>query len=767
MKKFLLAGLAGSVALAAAAAAPGPVKKAVDTSAQQVSVQNEMRVLKSKTLAKGVKMNVVADKNGNVSKRIELASSKSRINPVRDTPARELSGGYVLNENFEGYTEDPDNTAWLPAGWTLNRNSGREEALPWSVVPDVSALLIGGFDGAAMAINFDPEYLDEWLVTPIVEVQPGMELSFKVLNDGVWYFSMENVDWETMQYVGDKIVAFDHKINISTDGGQTWTLLKSLADDFMDMDFETLLSASDATAKTIKLSLDEYAGQNVMIGFQYVGKDGNTVAIDDVTVGLPNLELSYANPTGTYFYGMSPNAYSLKLSILNAPVFHPVTWVNLSDNEGATYSWDFFDSDNEWKNSDEQDELTLSFRTDYSSDFSTRNNLYYTPVLHGSAPNSSPGEYTRGNYVQAGNDAIFEIQYEDGDKFLEPFGMGMIDPSAEGTTTISDELVPIFGYSGDSDNYWTRYTFGDEGNDDNWAHLESYMTYFFPSESPLVIRGAWASAFGVIGDEANFKAEIVPLNEDGTLGDPIASASCKGSEVTKIETQGSSDFLTLNFTFAEPVVMSNSVCDAFVVRISGFRDSENVEFFTPVLSENPNPDGMALGWIGKQISFDGDVRESLTPVVNYTETMQTFYIQLDAAFPWLQGEADGTVAQGSTSEVALDSYHPGENLTVDNLPSWLTANVSGRYGETKLNVTAAEDAPEDENVTITVKGAGVSHDVVITVEKGSGIIDIDSVDADETVAIYTLQGVRVSSADAPGLYIVRTADGKAHKAIKK
>ena len=152
MKKFLLAGLAGSVALAAAAAAPGPVKKAVDTSAQQVSVQNEMRVLKSKTLAKGVKMNVVADKNGNVSKRIELASSKSRINPVRDTPARELSGGYVLNENFEGYTEDPDNTAWLPGGWTLNRNSGREEALPWSVVPDVSALLIGGLSTSTPSI---------------------------------------------------------------------------------------------------------------------------------------------------------------------------------------------------------------------------------------------------------------------------------------------------------------------------------------------------------------------------------------------------------------------------------------------------------------------------------------------------------------------------------------------------------------------------------------------------------------------------------------
>lgn len=69
---------------------------------------------------------------------------------------------------------------------------------------------------AALAEGFD-----DWVITGPVDVAEGMELTFLALHDGLWYFSMENLDWETGEYIDPKEVIYDQKIMISEDGGQT------------------------------------------------------------------------------------------------------------------------------------------------------------------------------------------------------------------------------------------------------------------------------------------------------------------------------------------------------------------------------------------------------------------------------------------------------------------------------------------------------------------------------------------------------------------
>lgn len=743
-------------------AAPPAEAAASRISVKSTDVSGLSRKVKNERLSATAMLQTVTDsRTGLRVKRIVAERKNSRIDAglkkVRQAASEDDS--FVLNENFEGW--DGEDADWLPENWTVRDESESGVAEKWHVAsPD--GFFYMGVDGNLAAVEYSSDFKDEWLVTPEFDVEEGMELQFRTVNDGLWYFSMDNVDWDLFEYIGDKIVACDLKVKISEDGGESWVELKSLASDFENATLEDLYDGVSYEMSTIKVPLAGYGGKRVMIGFQYVGTDGNTQVIDDVKVGLPALEVSYMHPAGTLWYGLSPQSYSLGLSLIAGPVCRPMTWVNLSYNPGATYSWAYFGPDNEWVTDNSQDELTVTFRPDYTSDFTTRNNLYYPPILTGMAAGATPGEYSSGDYVQAGGKAEFEITDPDTrEKFIEPFGLGVVDPATEGTMTYTDMLVPIFGYSGDSDNYWTEYTFGDEGDEDNWSHLEGYMNYFMAGDAPMVIDGVWTAAFGKISDGALFKAEILPLSEEGIPGESIATALCAGSQVKVFETGGTSDYLTIGFTFDEPLVMSTEVCDAYMVRISGFRDAANVEYFSPVLSELSNPLGAYYGWVSKEMCWDGDVRESYTAVVNYTEGAQSFYIMLDAYFPWLEAEEECVINPGATVAHALDSYHDGGSLTVEGAPAWLTASASGRYGEAALNLTASADAAGDAE--ITVKGHGVSRKVTVKVDN-SGVAGI-AADDSGIAGIYTLQGVRVGADAAPGLYIVRMNDGSVRKTM--
>ncbi|MDE5814026.1 MAG: choice-of-anchor J domain-containing protein, partial [Muribaculaceae bacterium] len=420
------------------------------------------------------------------------------LNPfMRKAPAAKAAGQALFFEDFESW--DGQDYSWLPDGFSCRHDSGREDAEGWSIYAEADFMgFMGGLTGNGLSINFSMDYLDEWIVFPEVTLGDDMVLSFDAYNDGVWYFSMDNVDWDTFQYVGEKELAYDQQVMVSEDGGETWTLLKSLADDFKDIDdFEELLYEGIDGLRPVSVSLSDYSGKTVRLAFRYVGTNGNTGAIDNISIGNPSMPVSYINPWGNLYFGMSPEGYTLKYSILAGPVYRNMMFTNYSDYvEGAEYYWDYFGPESTWETADTQDYLEVAYHTDYTNESTAINNLYYMPVLKGSAPGFSEGSFTRGQFIQAGGKGQFLTSDNSGNKVILDLGLSVIDPNTESMTTVAADGQPIFGYSEETDAIWSRYTFGDEFDDENYAQLDAYMDYFMTSENPIVIRGIHTSAHG-------------------------------------------------------------------------------------------------------------------------------------------------------------------------------------------------------------------------------------------------------------------------------
>lgn len=197
--------------------------------------------------------------------------------------------------------------------------------------------------------------------------------------------------------------------------------------------------------------------------------------------------------------------------------------------------------------------------------------------------------------------------------------------------------------------------------------------------------------------------------------------------------------------------------------ISGFNDPEHVEYFSPAMSKENNPDGQILGWIQKEYCTDGTRQSDMTPVFFSTMTLQAFYIQLDGEYPWLESESESCeIPSGVKTTIQLDSYYDGSTLEISGVPSWLTADIKGRHDLTELSLKA-ESGTEGEAV-ITVAGPGVEKSITVKATL-SGIGDVLS-PGQSVMEIHTVQETRTESMDTSGIYIVRTSDGKVRKVIR-
>lgn len=78
-----------------------------------------------------------------------------------------------------------------------------------------------------------------------------MGLDFLLYADAVFFFSMDNVNWDTYEYIGDPVVIGDFKVKVSVDGGTTWNDLYSTVESSKDKSFEELLNESGQPAKQI------------------------------------------------------------------------------------------------------------------------------------------------------------------------------------------------------------------------------------------------------------------------------------------------------------------------------------------------------------------------------------------------------------------------------------------------------------------------------------------------------------------------------------
>ncbi len=783
MKRLLLTGLLSAAILGVSAATPLSQfeKQSAAATLKPTIVKNSAKASEVRYLAPGVSISTT-----NGMKRLHALKSPATIKkPSRVVAKAPLPDGMVFFESFEDWPTD--DLYWIPDGWELDHRGQCEPQDSWTPCGIMPMMPLPADGDCMFGINYSMNSQDEWLITPEISIGDNFQLTFWCYLEPFFLYSLDNFDWDLWDFVGDKEVAATLQI-WAQPAGEDWTLVHDFADDYRDMTGDELFDAAPTGLEKKSISLAGFAGKDIKIAFRLVGCDGNTMFLDAVGVGYPSLDdVSYMEPLETLYFGFEPTwelSYMMA-DIAQYGVYTPITWTNLSYNEGATYSWTYTDPETidtgTASGEDMQDELTLSYAPDYSSETSLRNNLCYPPVLTASAPNAMSTEYSVPYpYFQAGGTC--EFVFNDQSTFKGcylPFGINTSGLAAVSVADdeIGDPSIPVFGYSSNVDRYWLDYSLnGAEAESTDYSHLLAIANLFCPSEYAVVVNGMTLAAYGQVDDDAEFTATILALNSDWerdlSTMTTIATAKISGSALSR-QYADSKGFMVLDFTFDEPVALAaTDEHPAYFFMIEGFR-SDKVEYFQPLQSHEPLPNYLCWGYTLFQIDLSAQTGRpayyNIKPMQykengEYADLYGAFAIGVKADYPWLTTDCEKVEISDEPVEVALGSYYDGSKLAVE-APAGLTATVAGRYNNCVL--TVAKTSPEVETTgNITVKGPGVELTIPVKAE-AAGLQD--AIAAGKTaIAVYDLNGRAINPADAAaGVYVVKYDDGSAEKHVIK
>jgi type IX secretion system substrate protein len=142
--------------------------------------------------------------------------------------------GVLINEAFD---------VWPPVDWTLTT---------------VGAGWLQGGTTNLYAIHYDDVGAqDDWLITPALAIESGYVLSYD-----------EAIRWNTYNEAHEVVVSLSSDMSDST----------VIYSDIQDVDL---------TWKNISLSLNDYAGQTIYVGFHYLGDYSDWWIVDNVYAGPP------------------------------------------------------------------------------------------------------------------------------------------------------------------------------------------------------------------------------------------------------------------------------------------------------------------------------------------------------------------------------------------------------------------------------------------------------------------------------------------------
>lgn len=784
MKKILLstAVVLGFTSLPAAAETPA-------ASLEKASVPVVVKNFKNgnvaadpvNKLAPGVSLSV---KNG--MKKLAVIGKEPKtiaLQRNKDILKATTPEGYVLYESFEDW--NGDDYTWTPDGWIVDMRGDvdRDESwTPGSEMPMMPAPSDGQY---YYGIQFSMGQQDEWLISPYVTVGEGMDLSYWLYLSPLFLFDLNNVDWDTFEFIGDPEVSATLQIWAQEEGGE-WVMLRDYFDEYKEYTLTELFDMEPEGLEKNEVPLTDFYGKKTRVAFRYVGTDGNTMFIDAIGIGYPALEgVRYSNPPETLYWGFecSPELSGLTASIAQYPVFSPLTWENLCE-ANASFTWTYCDpKTGDFVTDNNKEELSVTYVPDYRSDASKKNNLFYPPTLRAEAQNSTPGEYKAPYlYFQAGGRAEYSLA--NGEEFqasLLPFDFHELGLAI---TTVSDDAIgdssiPVFGHNANTNKYWLNYSLnGEEEIPGDYNNLIGIANLYTPPvDMPLVINGITVFGYGKISDEAQLKASVYALDEDMDA-DPstftvMGTATISGSQILRQDAD--KGYLCLPFDFETPAVIRTSdEHPAYLIMLEGF-NSDQVEYFAPLQSKIDDPSGRGAAFMMSEINLSNHIERppyiSIKRVL-YKENGEVYYpatsfaISLDAEYPWLTTDCEKIELSSETPEVyvTLGSYYDGADLTV-TAPAGTSATISGRYDQCILKV-ALNDAAVIVDGDVVVEGPGVKVTIPVT-SSPSGITSITT-DSSSISAIYDLTGAQINRNNMKtGLYIIHFSDGSVKKVIVK
>ena len=155
------------------------------------------------------------------------------------------SFGQALSEDFE---------VWPPAGWTIETTN---PDATWEPLEDA-------LNGTSAFVPWDLDQ-DESLISPSFNVPTGAPVLEFTMAMGY-------------EFGVDPNNNYDFIVSVSDDGGTTWTAIWDESELGVFDDYEII---------DVEVPLTAYAGTDIMIKFQYLGNDGDILALDDVLVAIP------------------------------------------------------------------------------------------------------------------------------------------------------------------------------------------------------------------------------------------------------------------------------------------------------------------------------------------------------------------------------------------------------------------------------------------------------------------------------------------------
>lgn len=635
---------------------------------------------------------------------------------------------YSLAEGFEGYANhinDPDALEWLPDGWTTintHPNYDEPDALwySWHITePSIAKGAPLNPDSKYIAyIQFDEyEESDEWLITKPVTVKEEDYLFFDLSYLPCYVF------WNF--YNKDDGITATMKINISTDGGESWNTLLDVAD--LEYSAEEL---ENADFRRFRIDLSDYVGQTVLIAFQYVGVYGDSMQIDEVYVRPMEPVAIYNRPQGTFLSGVNYKWESYPETTIFAPAFKDLVWNNYS-SEALSYQWtcgsDSYDTDT----------YTANYPIGKAS----------VPTLTATA-GSRQSSYTFNGTITAG----------------QSMTVGNLDVNNNRLTVLTYNDVPAP----------RNYIFGSCELDMRGYHVTSkaVMNVFEKPSSPMLISGVdLILATFQAPDDAEFFLRAVELTDEGALGDTIAVASLKASDVLATELGGYYGY-GMHFEFLQdvngtPMPQRLLIDKPMAYILDGFdRDDVVIGVVSNKVVQTFDAGAYVYRILTKE---DEDDITDLASMGNYSLAMSLCNASMSSLGADKSVSIPGTA--GSSSITVYSTLFMADGIDCTVADSWLTTGTptdkaSGQIsipvsfealpeGTTQRSTTLTVSTLYADPITIEViQDQSVSGITGATILEGLYVAETNgeltichTQDRAGKLAIYNMQGMNVATVD--------------------
>ena len=748
------------------------------------------------------------------------------IQPVEEQPGRDLNPQFTMNlmgtmakaaestENknsfFEGFeSRDPDayghpSNTYMAPGWSnfsLANNSYDLITqgywnLNWLTLSNSSALILPSnnqttaFEGECFAYimpdvmwgsklpypDLGLDYAtnrpqDEWLVTP--EMTPKEEEWF--------YFKLQfRPGWSIYNRDAKDFTGENNLLEVYvTEGDGTkdseWTKIWSLKDYILANYTEEQLRADLITFngipyESIFVKVSDYVGKKVRLAFRYFGVNGQGMAIDNVSLGIPMPKPSYEIPAGFFKQQtIDPTMKDIKGEPqLLIPFGIEATWLNTSEDV-MTNEWTYDAADGTSQTSDVKHLVTPAY---------TVGHKYTTPSLKGMFESRSAVFSTPFTSMQAGG----RLSGEGKNGYNGELGIATYDYlDPQGSIAQSPSQIAFH-----------------EGMHDAWEMLLGRVTNtleilgmgcVYPA-APMPYGFDYVDIFAQVKGDAqgkiDEKAAVVltvfrlPEDEYTETAAVIGQAVLTGKDINELEVIEKGGYKNLRFNLEVPVVADGNI----LVLLSpvGFKGNDTLVFPFMRSTDEKVWGNSVVYMMVYETEENGGTYDTFYNLNAYPLSVGHFAgltMSLGAAYSYMEAPAyAGTTieipATGGEYKLDIHSMFAPENWAVtDNgvtKSEWIELSAEKDATQADLYHTtlkfAANPEPDDREKEVFIAQAGsrvalkvvqagtpasvsdIAVDNEMKVSVSGATINVDGVTGE--VSVYNMTGLKVAAATAEG-----------------